>query len=97
MAHERTYFVTYDISDQRRWRQVYKIMNAYGKWLQLSVFQCRLSSRRRAEMEAKLRQVISFGADHVLIIDLGRADKISIAVTSIGKTYAAINRDAVVI
>ena len=48
MSDERTYIVTYDISDARRWRRVYKTMTGFGEWLQLSVFQCRLSRRRRA-------------------------------------------------
>ena len=42
---ERTYIVTYDISDTRGWRRVFKTMNGFGEWLQLSVFQCQLSRR----------------------------------------------------
>ena len=97
MSDERTYIVTYDIADSRRWRRVFKTMNGFGEWLQLSVFQCRLSKRRRAELEARLRDLIKVGQDHVLVIDIGPADKTDIAVTSIGKTYAAIERQAVVI
>ena len=97
MSDERTYIVTYDIADSRRWRRVFKIMNGFGEWLQLSVFQCRLSKRRRAELEARLRDLIKVGQDHVLVIDIGPADKTDIAVTSIGKTYAAIERQAIVI
>ncbi len=97
MSDERTYIVTYDIADSRRWRRVFKTMNGFGEWLQLSVFQCRLSKRRRAELEARLRDLIKVGQDHVLVIDIGPADKTDIAVTSIGKTYAAIERQAIVI
>ena len=97
MSDERTYIVTYDIADNRRWRRVFKTMNGFGEWLQLSVFQCRLSKRRRAELEARLRDLIKVGQDHVLVIDIGPADKTDIAVTSIGKTYAAIERQAIVI
>ena len=43
---ERLYVVAYDIADQKRWRRVFKAMHGYGEWLQLSVFQCRLSRRR---------------------------------------------------
>ena len=50
MIEERLYIVTYDISDDRRWRRVFKLMRGYGRWLQLSVFQCRLSAQRRAEL-----------------------------------------------
>ena len=97
MSDERAYIVTYDIADSRRWRRVFKTMNGFGEWLQLSVFQCSLSKRRRAELEARLRDLIKVGQDHVLVIDIGPADKTSIAVMSIGKTYAAIERQAIVI
>ena len=97
MSDERTYIVTYDISDTRRWRRVFKTMHGFGEWLQLSVFQCRLSGRRHAELEAKLRELIKAGEDHVLVIDIGPADKTDIAVMSIGKTFAGIERRAIVI
>jgi CRISPR-associated protein Cas2 len=38
MIEERLYIITYDISDDRRWRRVFKLMKGYGRWLQLSVF-----------------------------------------------------------
>ena len=45
---EHLYIVVYDISDPKRWRKVFKVMNGYGAWVQLSVFQCRLSRQRQA-------------------------------------------------
>lgn len=97
MSDERLYVVTYDIADQRRWRRVFKAMQGYGDWLQLSVFQCRLNRRNRAEMETVLRELVKAGDDHVLIIDVGPADRVHLAVESIGKTFAKVERDAVVI
>jgi CRISPR-associated protein Cas2 len=97
MIEERLYIVTYDISDDRRWRRVFKLMRGYGRWLQLSVFQCRLSAQRRAEMACRLDALIHGRADHVLILDLGPADKIDLRVESLGKTFEAITRTAVVI
>ena len=97
MADERTYIVTYDISDARRWRRVFKAMNGFGEWLQFSVFQCRLSRRRRAELETKLRELVKAGEDHVLVIDVGPADRTSLAVESIGKAFVAVERRAIVI
>lgn len=97
MTDERLFIVTYDISDQRRWRRVFKAMHGYGEWLQLSVFQCRLSQRRRAELETRLRELIRSGEDHVLLIDVGPADKIELAMESIGKTFSKIERQATVI
>ena len=97
MSDERTYIVTYDISDARRWRRVFKVMNGFGDWLQLSVFQCRLSRRRRAELETRLREVVKPGEDHVLLIDIGPADKTDLVVESLGKTFASIERRAIVV
>ena len=97
VSDERTYIVTYDIADARRWRRVFKTMNGFGDWLQLSVFQCRLSWRRRAELESRLRELVKVGEDHVLLIDIGPADRTALVVESIGKTFSAIERQAVVI
>ena len=97
MNDERTYIVTYDISDARRWRRVFKTMNGFGEWLQLSVFQCRLSRRRRAELETRLRELVKAGEDHVLLIDVGPADRTDLAISSIGKTFSAIERQATVV
>ena len=97
MSDERLYIVTYDISDQRRWRRVFKAMHGYGDWLQLSVFQCRLTKRRRAELETRLRELVKAGDDHVLLVDVGPADKIELAVESIGKSFSKVERRATVI
>jgi CRISPR-associated protein Cas2 len=97
MTEERLFIVAYDISDQKRWRRVFKAMHGYGEWIQLSVFQCRLSRRRRAELETRLRELVKNGEDHVLVIDVGPADRIELAVESIGKTFSKIVRQATVI
>ena len=97
MNDERLYIITYDIADQRRGRRVFKTMQAYGEWLQLSVFQCRLTRRRRAELETSLRAVIKNGEDHVLLIDVGSVNKVNPAVESIGKNFSKIERQAIVI
>jgi CRISPR-associated protein Cas2 len=97
MIDERLYVVTYDIADDKRWRKVFKLMHGYGHWLQLSVFQCRLTARRRAEVARRLEEVINNNADHVLILDLGPADKVDPHVESLGKTFETVKRAAVVI
>ncbi len=97
MSDERLFIVTYDIADQKRWRRVFKAMQGYGEWLQLSVFQCRLTRRRRQELETRLRGLVKNGEDHVLLIDVGSADRIELAVESIGKTFAKVERQPVVI
>jgi CRISPR-associated protein Cas2 len=97
MNDERLYIVTYDIGDQRRWRRVFKAMQGYGEWLQLSVFQCRLTRRRRAELETRLRGLVKAGDDHVLLIDVGLADRTRLAVESIGRSFSRVEKQATVI
>lgn len=97
MASERIYIVAYDISDQKRWRGVFRLMKGYGSWLQLSVFQCRLTARRRAELAMRLEQIIHHVEDHVILLDFGPAEQVAPRVESLGKSYAAPERRAIVI
>lgn len=94
---EHLYIVTYDISDTKRWRRVFSLMNGYGEWLQLSVFQCRLSRRRHAELLATLDELILDDHDHVLMLDLGLADKVDPRVISLGKSFESVQRQAVIV
>jgi len=95
--NERLYIVTYDIADPKRWRQIFKVMEAYGDWLQLSVFQCRLTARRRAALAMRLDREIKPSEDHILILDIGPADDVDLRVESLGKSFQAIERQARVI
>lgn len=94
---DHIYLVTYDIADDRRWRRVFKIMNGYGEWLQLSVFQCRMSDRRRAELIHLLDGAIHHGEDHILIMDIGPADRVMPRVTSLGKDFSPVTRDPIIV
>ena len=96
MARERLYLVAYDIREPKRWRKVFKIMKGYGHWLQLSVFQCRLVARQRTQMATRLESVIELKEDHVLIVDLGPADRVDPLVESLGRQYEAPTRRAVI-
>ena len=97
MAKERLYVVTYDISEPKRLRRVFKAMKGYGRWLQLSVFQCRLTARRRAEMTARLDSLIRPSEDHILILDLGPAEQVALRVESLGKGYEKPTRAATIV
>lgn len=97
MNTDRLYIVAYDIADQKRWRRVFGIMKAYGDWLQLSVFQCRLNPRRRAELQSLLDGVILHGIDHVVVIDVGDADKVQPKIVSLGKEFTPVVREAIVV
>lgn len=94
---EHLYLVTYDIRDPKRWRRVFKLMKGYGEWLQLSVFQCRLSRRRHAELVQLLDGVIANKTDALLIIDLGPADKVKPRVLALGGAFTPVTREPVIV
>jgi CRISPR-associated protein Cas2 len=85
MTDEHLYIVTYDIADEKRWRAIFKLMHGYGEWLQLSVFQCRLTRSRHIELTQQLSVTMSATDDHVMIIDVGVAESVEPKVQSIGK------------
>jgi CRISPR-associated protein Cas2 len=94
---EHLYVVAYDIGDPKRWRQVFKTMQAYGDWVQLSVFQCRMSRQRHAELIALLDGIIVNSKDHILIMDVGVADEVRPHVVSLGKNFEASERNPIVV
>ncbi|GAP66045.1 CRISPR-associated Cas2 family protein [Mizugakiibacter sediminis] len=94
---EHLYLITYDIRDEKRWRRVFKLMKSFGEWLQLSVFQCRLSRRRHAELVQLLDGIINHRVDALLVIDLGPADKIKPRVVSFGGKFEPVAREPVIV
>jgi CRISPR-associated protein Cas2 len=94
---EILYVVAYDISSPRRWRRVFRIMEGYGEWLQLSVFQCRLTRRRQIELKLALDEAINHVEDHVLILDLGPAAALRPRVDSLGKPFSVVARGPVIV
>jgi len=98
MIDEHLYIVTYDIADERRWRAVFKLMHGYGEWMQLSVFQCRLTRSRHVELLSRLTATISMAEDHVLVVDLGDAEQVEPKVHSLGKrSFEGIERAPVIV
>ncbi len=91
------YVVVYDISDQKRWRRVFRLMNGYGEWLQLSVFQCRLNRQRHAELVALLDGMIHHDEDHVVVMDMGQAERVEPRVVSLGKAFEAVTNDPIIV
>lgn len=94
---EHTYLVCYDICDPRRWRVVYKTMQGYGQWLQLSIFQCRLNRQNLLMMTDRLSELVAHDEDHLLIIDLGPSDQIELRVESIGRRFRPVEKKAVIV
>lgn len=97
MKRERHYIVTYDISDQKRWRLVFRTLKSYGEWLQLSVFQCQLTLRRHTEMLESLEGIIHMIDDHVLILDLGPVHQVKPHIQSLGKGYELPSTQAAIV
>lgn len=93
---EHLYVISYDIADDKRWRQVFRIMKGHGEWLQYSVFQCRLDRQRYVQIQVELNEAIHHREDHVLILDLGPVDSANPHVTSLGKSFEPMKREALI-
>ncbi len=65
------YVVAYDIVDDRRREDVATLLSGYGPRVQLSVFECELSSRQEAAaLQARLRDLIDPVEDQVRLYPL---------------------------
>ncbi len=84
----RLYIVTYDISDPRRLRKVFKTLKGFGDHLQLSVFRCDIDESQRIRLQAALRSVIELTEDQVIFVDLGPSEGRHHSVESIGRALA---------
>lgn len=92
------YIVSYDISDPKRWRQVYKTMRGYGEHLQLSVFQCDLTPIQRVKMEGELDEIIHHEQDQVIFVDLGPTEGRPIKeIQAIGREMKVLERGPVIV
>lgn len=94
---QHLYIITYDISDPKRWHKIFRIMKGYGVWLQLSVFQCRLSRRRMRELQDRLEDIVNSEEDHILFIDTGIADRAAAHIISLGKPFNVLNKDVIIV
>lgn len=91
-------FVSYDISDERRLRLVYRFMRGRGDHVQYSVFRCELSPIERARLIAGLGELIDHEVDQVLLIDTGPVEgRGSECVEALGRRFITIERRAVVV
>ncbi len=86
--------VTYDISDPKRLRRVFKAMKGFGQHLQLSVFRCDLTDAERFEMIGALQELIHHSEDQILLIELGPSDGRTHRVDSIGRPVLKERRES---
>jgi CRISPR-associated protein Cas2 len=94
----QAYIVSYDISDPKRLRKVYKTMLGFGDHLQLSVFRCELNKRELVELRAKLSKALHHDQDQVLFVDIGPVEgRGSGSIAYLGRAYTPPERRVVVV
>ena len=93
-----TYLVCYDIADEKRLRQVFKVCKNHGEHLQFSVFECDLNPSELALFQRELTAVILQSADQVLFVSLGpsegRGDRVIVA---LGTPYTKLDSPCYVV
>lgn len=94
----KLYLVTYDITQARRLRRVFKTLRGFGDHVQYSVFLCDLGEKERVKMAAALDKEIHHRDDQVLIVDLGPSDgRGAECIESLGRGFVSQERKAMVV
>lgn len=87
-----TYLVCYDITDDRRLRQVFKTCKNFGDHLQYSVFECDLTPTEKIRFETELKELINPTVDQVLFVSLGpAAGRGTRVITALGIPYVTMD------
>ncbi len=88
MTSRRRYLVTYDISDDKRRDEVFKLCRQQGDHTQYSVFIAELDHRELIAFQSALDGFIHRDEDQILFADLGLADReAGRIIASLGKPY----------
>lgn len=92
------YLICYDITEPKRWRQVYKLMVGHGDWLQYSVFRCELSGRELATLIGRLSALIKHDEDQILFFPLGPREGLRDAdIRAVGRPYVPRDKGPVIV
>ena len=67
----RFVLVSYDIADDKRLRQVFRLLRGYGDRLQYSVFLCQLTEKDVVVLSERIKDIIHHKEDQVILIGLG--------------------------
>lgn len=59
------WLITYDIADPKRWRKVFRLLKSYGSPVQLSVFECRITSSQQRKMWDTMQNIVDIEEDRV--------------------------------
>ena len=82
------YFITYDITDDKRRNSVYKVLLGNGDHVQYSAFICELNNLELQRVKGLLASHINMRQDQILILKMGVAKKtIDEKMETIGKAY----------
>jgi CRISPR-associated protein Cas2 len=93
-----TYLISYDITNDKRLRKVFKTLRDFGDHLQYSVFECQLTPTDLVRCRHLLSEIIKHDEDQVLFVDLGptegRGDRV---ITAIGLPYSTVDAPCFVV
>jgi CRISPR-associated protein Cas2 len=93
-----TYLVTYDITNDKRLKKVFKVCKNHGTHLQFSVFECDLNPRELVQLQRELKSLIKHDEDQVLFVSLGptegRGDRV---ISSLGLPYSKFDAPCYVV
>lgn len=87
-APVRLWIVCYDIGDDRRRRQVVRILEGYGVRVLESAFECWLDDAGRRAMEARVRAVLA-GGDLLRVAVVNREDLPRVRLLGCGASLSA--------
>lgn len=92
------FVVCYDISDPKRLRKVFKLMQGFGEHIQYSVFRCSLTAMERATLEGRLGEIIHHREDSVILVHLGpNSAETDARFTTMGRGTLPPKRSSVII
>jgi hypothetical protein len=63
----------------------------------ISVFHCRLSVQRHAELIVLLDGIIHHDDDHIILMDVGLVSQVTPIIVSLGKTYSPLERGPTIV
>jgi len=63
--------ICYDITDDRRLRRIFTLLQGYGEHVQYSVFLCQLTEKDMVVLSEKIKDIVNQKEDQVILIRLG--------------------------
>ena len=87
-----TFLVCYDIANDKRRDQVFKICKNYGARVQFSVFECDLNPSELISLQQEVSDEISCLEDQVLFVMLGPAEtRGERVISALGRPYTKLD------